>query len=520
MTDHRIFARAACILRIIRGVLPFFLLVIVPAAVASAQNVPAVKPAHARPGAVKTDGVREDVGEGRAVTLTVTKARQFTMPKDVRDVVVADPAIADVLIKTPRLIYMIGNKVGYTNAIFLDVNGNQVAKLDVRVERDLAALRAAIASLVPEADVKVAPLNQDLVVSGDVPTARAADDVRGLARHFVEKDENLVNMMKVTGSQQVVIRIKVAEVKRTITKRLGFDLFVQDRGFSFGAGSATGNTFINRFGSATNVGSHDVSTLERWLLGPNGGSNALAAGTTAGGRGLSAASGFSRLMATIEALEEHGMVKTLAEPNLTALSGEPAKFVAGGKFPIPSGIDNNGNISFDYRDFGVSLSFTPIVLTNGRISLRISTEVSEIADELSQNVQGVVIRGLNTRSAQTTVEIPSGGSLMLGGLLRDDDRNATRGLPGLKDLPILGALFRSNDYVNSQSELVVIASPFIVRPATTAAMTAPTDGMVMPNDVDMYFKNALYARYGVGTKPENIRAGTSGPEKDVGYIMP
>ena len=448
-------------------------------------------------------------GPGHQVALTLTKAQQFTTAVDVRDVLIADPAVADVLIKTPRMVYLIGNKIGDTNAIFLDAAGRQVLRLDIRVDRDLTALRSAISELVPDADVTVASLNQDLVISGDVPSAQIADSVRGLVRRFVEKDENLVNMMKVTGSQQVVIRLKIAEVRRTVTKRLGFNLFLQGDSFAVGAGGTNGtDLFQDKYGM--------ISSIGRTFNNQNGVRTPVAGLTS-----FANAAQASQVLTTVEALEQQGLIKMLAEPNLTAISGEPASFLAGGEFPVPGGRDSTGNISIEYKQFGVSLNFTPVVLSNGRLNLRIATEVSELDNTIALRLANVLIPGLQVRRAQTTVEVPSGGSLVLGGLLRNDARNTQRGLPGLKDLPILGTLFRSNDFLSNETELVVIATPYVVRAGAPSAMAAPTDGFAPASDINMYLLNGLYARYGGGSKSD-AEAGSAGegPAKSFGYIMP
>lgn len=501
---------------------------------AAAQTAP--KPqTKPRPAVARMD----EGGPGQRVALTLTKARQFTLPADVRDVLVADPAVADVLIKTPRLAYMIGNKVGDTNAIFLDAAGRQVLKLDIRVDRDLSALRAAIAELVPDADVKVAPLNQDLVVSGDVPSSQSADRVRALVRHFVDKDENLVNMLKVTGSQQVLIRIKVAEVRRAVTKQLGFDLFMQGKAFSLASGAPVSGLFPLRFGSGSTVGSslgawaapffvppdsRPIGAVGaptgNWATSPSPNSFTGPAGVTTGPANFGTQIGGSPMSGTIEALEQQGMIKVLAEPNLTAVSGEPATFLAGGEFPVPTGRDQYGNITIEWKSFGVSLNFTPVVLSSGNVSLRIGTEVSELSNEGQLVLSGVTIPALAVRRAQTTLEMPSGGSMMLGGLLRNNARNTVRGLPGLKDLPVLGALFRSDDFLSDESEMVVIATPYVVRAGTPAAMKAPTDGFAPASDLDMYLLNGLYARYGGGSKAAGTKPDQPAPAKPLGYIMP
>ncbi|MEI6985496.1 MAG: pilus assembly protein N-terminal domain-containing protein, partial [Rhodospirillaceae bacterium] len=489
--------------RVARGLL-YTLLVTGFAAPAPAQS-PRPKPLATLAAALPSSapllplaGKIEDESPGRAVTLTVTKVREFTLPVDVRDVVVGDPAVADVLIKTARLVYMVGNKVGDTNVIFLNAAGKQVLKLDIRVDRDLSALRATINELVPDADVKVMALNNDLIISGDVPSSRTSDSVRALVRRYVEKDENLVNMMRITGSQQVVIRLKVAEVRRQVTKRLGFNLFLQGSNFSIGSGSPTGaNMFQDRFGTASSAGAkhmglstsgfnHNTTntygpnltnsraytltqapytytsadTMANATTAVNSGTDVLTTAVTSGAATFPALAALSQTLATVEALEQQGLIKILAEPNLTAISGEPASFLAGGEYPVPSGRDPLGNVIITFRSFGVGLNFTPVVLASGLINLRIATEVSELNYDIQLRLADIAIPGLDIRRAQTTVEIPSGGSLVLGGLLRNNARNTVRGLPGLKDLPIIGALFRSTDFLSDETEMVVIATPY------------------------------------------------------------
>ena len=514
MTEDRASTLSTVIRRLARGLLTVALVGALATPAPAQTPRPLVKP---QPVAVRTD----DGGPGQPVTLTLTKARQFQLPVDVRDVLVADPAVADVLIKTPRLAYMIGNKVGDTNAIFLDAAGRQVLKLDVRVDRDLTALRAAISELAPDADVKVAPLNQDLVVSGDVPSAQTADRVRSLVRHFVEKDENLVNMIKITGAQQVLIRVKVAEVRRSVTKQLGLDLFLEGKIGTFQSGALTGlGMFADRYGTGSSQGyksSYGVVAKGAQLF--NNGFQIPANGGTATFSSTPAA---NTSTISVEALEQQGLIKTLAEPNLTAISGEPANFLAGGEFPVPTGRDQNNNITVEWKSFGVSLNFTPVVLSSGRISLRIATEVSELTTEGQLVLSGLTVPGLAVRRAQSTIELPSGGSMLLGGLLRNNARNTVRGLPGLKDLPVIGALFRSDDFLSDESEMVVIATPYVVRPGEPAAMKAPTDGFAPASDLDMYLLNGLYARYGGGSKPKVAGAqddpGAAG--NTAGYIMP
>lgn len=414
-------------------------------------------------GAAAAQPVALALSGDRQLDLTTTKAVLVTLPRDATDVLVADLEVAEIVIKTPRLAYLIGLKPGDTNAFFLDAAGNRILTLDIRVEKDLTALRRMLDELLPSADISLRAINGDIVLSGEVPSAEVAEDARLLARRFVEDDSEVINLMRVTRPEQVLIQVRVAEMRRSIAKKLGVSLFGRNGDDSFRTGApALGTLFNDAFGQTVITGS----------IG-----------------------GFETLQAMIEALEAEGYVKTLAEPNLTAMSGESANFLAGGEFPVPVGEDDRGRITLEFKPFGVSLRFTPVVLDNGRISMRIATEVSALSDEGAFELASIRVPGLTVRRAETAVEIPSGGSLVLGGLLRNDAANQLQGLPWLADLPILGALFRSSQFQRDETELVVIAVPYIVRPADPRDLTLPTDGFASASDLDHYLLGRLYERY-------------------------
>lgn len=419
----------------------------------------------------------------RSVTLTMTKARHIDLPADVRDVLVADPDVANIVVKTPRLVYLIGVKVGATNAYFMDAEGRQILKLDIKVEMDLTAVRDAVGLLVPGADVQLHSINDNIVLTGSVPSAAVAEDVRQIAIRFTGgKAENVINMLRVSGGQQVVIAVRVAEMRRDVAKSLGVNLFLQD------TKSATSNASLRR-GDAAAV-------------------PALGAGMLA----LNALPfyGLDRLNATLEALETDGQIKTLAEPNLTALSGETAKFLAGGEFPVVTPpVVAGGAGSTTFKPFGVRLEFTPVVLNSGRISMRIMTEVSDRA-VFNEGV------GTTARHAETTVEIPSGGSLVLAGLLQNNVDDRLSGVPWLGDIPVLGALFRSAAFNRRETELVVIATPYVVQPTRPDKLTLPTDGFGSPSDIDLFLLGRLHSRYAGSGKPPPKPGAAAKP---FGYIL-
>lgn len=428
-----------------------------------------------------------DVGSApQKVDLTLGKARILKLPTPVRDVLVASPDVADVVIRTPQLVYLLGRQVGDTNIFFFDVDGNEILRLDARVELDLTALRATLKELMPSEDVKVTSKNNNVFLTGSVGSPEAAEDARRIARRFVTEETNVVNMLEVRADQQVVIRVRIAEMQRTALKNLGLS-------YNFNYTAA---------GDFPTIG---FNVLEGLVA--TGGTSAGAAFATF----MNDSIGFQVLL---DALENNGLVKTLAEPNLTAMSGEGANFLAGGEFPIttvqPGSIAGQLIVTTEFRPFGVSLDFSPVVQKSGRISLQIATEVS--------NISGFTGGGLpifNVRRTETTVELPSGGSLVIGGLLQDDITNSIDGIPGLKDIPILGALFRSARFRRQETELVIAVTVYLVNPIDAQQITLPTDGFAPASDIDLYLFGRLSAVY---AKSERFPA--SGDLKaPTGYIM-
>ncbi len=434
----------------------------------------------------------------QSISLSLNKGELFALPVDARDVLVANTDIADVIIKTPRLAYVFAQAVGDTNVFFLDADGNQILRLEIHVEPDLSALREIFENIMPGEAINVTASNQHIILSGSVSSAQASDDARLIALRFVTADANLVNMLKITNTQQVLLKVRVAEMQRTVVKELGFNAFLalgQPFSFLTGGGlnadafSGIPGTDIEGFaGTARNLG----ASIDFYS-------------TT-----------FNTFRLLFDALEREGVVKTLAEPNLTAVSGENANFLAGGEFPIlvPSG----DNVAIEFRQFGVILTFTPVVLSSNRINLKISSEVSQLSDIGAVTLAGFNIPSLAINRAETTVEVPSGGSLLIAGLLQNDIANTIDGFPGLKDIPILGTLFRSTAFQKSESELVVAVSAFLIKPVDEKSIVLPTDGFAPASDFDMYFLGRLHDVY---KKPEstskaNLAGGLLGP---VGYIM-
>ncbi|HUD52981.1 type II and III secretion system protein family protein [Parvibaculum sp.] len=434
------------------------------------------------------DYVKIDQGgvskQSRSIVLGLDKAAIVELPVAARDVLVSNPKIVDAVVRTPTRTYLIGLAVGQTNAFFFNDKGQQILNLEIRVERDLSGLRAALRQYFPDAHVDVQAMNDHIVLSGSVANAADADKARDLAERFVDKSTQVLNMLAVEGKQQVMLKVTVAEMQRNIIKQLGIDLSAAD-------------------GGLLNVATSNPFSIQGGLLGglSTSGSGIQAGGTTIG--------------TTLKALEEDGLVRTLAEPTLTAISGEGAKFLAGGEFPIPVSKDDQGNITVSYKPFGVGLAFTPVVLSEGRISLKISTEVSELTTEGQITQNNFTVPALKVRRAETTLELPSGGSLVMAGLLSNKTKQNIDGVPGAKDIPVLGALFRSRDYQKNETELVVVVTPYVVDPTNRKNIALPTDGFAPASDMDTVLMGRLNATYGAnGNAPTDKKL--QGP---VGFVV-
>ena len=438
------------------------------------------------------------------ITLPVGKTRLINLPVDASTVLTANPEIIDLAVESPRKVFLIAQAVGDTNVFFLDSEGRVVLRLEVRVEVDMTALRKALAEILPNETIKVTAVNTDIVLTGTVRSPKASEDARRIARRFVAEDENVVNMLSVLGGQQVFLQVRVAEVKREIVKQLGIDLTgiftrTENVGFSFATSVPTGTDFT-------------VATVSPFL------------DTAAGRSSFLLDIGPHSLTTVIKALESEGLVKNLAEPTLTAISGETATLVAGGEFPILVPGAEPGTFTIEYKPFGIGLNFTPVVLESGRISLKVSTEVSALATgagsgvleiELGTTGTTAIIPALTLRRAETTVELPSGGSLVIAGLLQDDVVNTVTGIPGLMNLPILGALFRSQEFQRKETELIIIVTAYLVEPVAERALALPTDGFAPASDVDMYLLGRLHKVY---VKPD-LEPPAGQIEGPVGYIM-
>ena len=423
----------------------------------------------------------------RFLSLGIGKSIVIDLPRDIKDVLVADPKIANAVVRSAQRAYIIGAAVGQTNIVFFDAAGQQIAAYDIAVKRDLNGVRAALKQTLPNADIQIDGLGDGVILSGSVSSPQEAQQAGDLAARLTGGSDKVVNSIVVRGRDQVMLKVTVAEVQRSIIKQMGIDLSAN---LNYG-------TAVVKFNNSTPFTANS---------GPLVPGNAL---TTSFGSTPS-------VQATLRAMESAGVVRTLAEPNLTAISGESATFVSGGEFPIPTGVTcqttTSGAIgncvqTVSFKKFGISLNFTPVVLTEGRISLRVMTEVSEVSTENSLNggAGGTTIPSIKTRRAETTLEIPSGGAMAMAGLIQDQTKQAINGLPGMAQIPILGSLFRSRDYVNNQTELMVIVTPFIVRAVAQKDLSRPDDGFAAASDPQADLLGSLNRIYGVPGRVEPAR---------------
>jgi pilus assembly protein CpaC len=368
---------------------------------------------------------------------------------------------------------------------------------------------------MPDSNVKVSAVNDNVVLNGTVTSAQESSRAQDLAARFAGDPGKVVNMLRVPGSEQVMIRVRISEMQRNVAKQFGIDLASAAivAGVPIVASSSPSFALLGR---ALN----DLSGASAGqVCNAATGSDVLNPLTVVNSGGTCSIQP-NNLQGTLKALEQVGLVHTLAEPNLTAVSGETAKFLAGGEFPVPTGRDQNGNVTIEFKQFGVGLSFTPVVLSAGRISLQVSTEVSELTNTGAFTLQGtsttgLTIPALSVRRTQTTVELPSGGSFAIAGLMQHNSKQVLQALPGIKDMPILGALFRSRDYENDESELVVIISAYLVTPTLAANLASPTDGYISPTDPETILLGRTNAVHDAPTSD----AAKPSPSSSVGFIV-
>ena len=455
------------------------------AAAAMALN-PALVPAVASDYRPIAPATMDGQLNARFLSLGIGKSIVIDLPRDIKDVLVADPKIANAVVRSAQRAYIIGAAIGQTNIVFFDSAGQQIAAYDIAVKRDLNGVRAALKQALPTSDIQVDGLGDGVILTGTAANPIEAQQAGDLAARLAGGADKVVNSIVVRGRDQVMLKVTVAEVARSTIKQLGIDL----------SGKLNYGTAVVSFNNSNPFTANNAPLVP--------------------GNNITGSFGATpSVQATIRAMESAGVVRTLAEPNLTAISGESATFISGGEFPIPAGVTcqttTAGAIgqciqTVTFKKFGISLNFTPVVLTEGRISLRVMTEVSEISQEnaLQGGVAGTTIPSIKTRRAETTLEIPSGGSMAMAGLIQEQTKQAVNGLPGIDQLPVLGQLFRSQDFVNNQTELMVIVTPYVVRAVAQKELSRPDDGFAPASDSQSTLLAQINRIYGVPGRVEPV----------------
>lgn len=398
----------------------------------------------------QSEVIRPDDGH-IAVELNEGTLVRIDSPAD--SVFVANPDIADVAVKSPRLLYVFGKRPGETSLYAVDENENVLLNVGLSVTHNLSRLRGALKSLLPTATIDLQSVDGGIVLDGYVASAVQSEDAQRLAARFISESETVINRLYVTEPNQVNLRVRIAEVSRSVLRQLGinWDAAIDGSDIAFGLLSKGFASSAGNFGSGSQPTDAYFASINKGDLDLN---------------------------ALIDALAEESLVSLLAEPNLTALSGETASFLAGGEFPVPvaqSADSDSNTITIEFRNFGVSLAFTPTVLSASRISMRVRPEVSALTDQGAVQFGGFVIPALSVRRAETTVELGSGQSFAIAGLIQSNRTLDANKVPGLGDIPILGELFRSDRFNREETELVIIVTPYVVKPVPAQLIAAPTD---------------------------------------------
>ncbi|MGX7953207.1 type II and III secretion system protein family protein [Tsuneonella sp. HG249] len=438
---------------------------------------------------------QDTVAPTRDINLSIGRGELINVPGSMADVFVANDNVADVQIKSERQLYLFGKAGGVTTVYASNKSGAIIWSANVRVGSNIDSVDQMLALAMPEAKVNVATMGTNtFLLTGTVAAPEDAAEAERLVQAFVGEDANVISRLRTATPLQVNLQVRFAEVSRSLVREIGANLQTVDTtgGFKFGVSTGRGAATKYTPGSPAGLG-------VGFTAAPDGGS--LVASTGSG----STLAGFGKLFgldiaSALDLAERVGLVTTLSQPNLTALSGETADFLAGGEFPVPIS-QGLGSTSVEYKKYGVSLAYTPTVLANGRISLRVRPEVSEISSVNSVTLNGFQIPALTTRRAETTIELGSGQSFMIAGLMSNASQNSIDKTPGVGDIPILGNLFRSTSYRKGETELVIVVTPYLVNPVNDGDIKLPTDGFNAPNEAARLFGMQDNAGVTGGTRP-------------------
>ncbi len=483
-------------------------------------------------------GIQRPLGD---LVLSEGRGQLVNLPAPMSDVFVSNDKVADVQVRSPTQLYVFAKGKGEATVFATTKGGQVVYSTNVRVGANSNSLDQMLRLALPDAAITSTPMNGLVLLTGTVAGPDDSAEAERLVQAFVGEGTQVVSRLKTATPLQVNLQVKIAEVSRALVKEIGVNLLTRDTTGGFQFNVAQGRNFGNgiSYGSTDALPKLDASSV----FGLPAGSIALPFDPRTGQfvtRGATVAD-FSRLgigagktslgflgrlfgvdvASALDLAENDGLVTTLAQPNLTALSGETASFLAGGEFPIPIS-QALGSISIEYKKYGVSLAFTPTVLADGRISMRVRPEVSELSSEGSIVLNGFNIPAISTRRAETTVELGSGQSFMIGGLIRNSNVNSVDKAPGLGDVPVLGAMFRSNRFRRQETELMIVVTPYLVRPTDAANVKLPTDGYVAPSDAERLLLGQSFGGHSGEQRPKPTVAPptTVSPQGPVSLLAP
>ncbi|WP_165495763.1 type II and III secretion system protein family protein [Marinobacter halodurans] len=455
--------------------------------------------------------------ERQVVDVALNQSQILYLEEPVAKVSLGNPEVADILILRSRQLYVVGKKLGSTNVTLWDKSNTVVAVLGIEVTHDLEGLKSRLHQILPDETIEVRSAQGDIVLSGEVSSAPRVDAALQLARSFQGAGENpgtVLNMMQVGGAQQVMLEVQVAEVSRDLLKNLGARFEVLNVSKNLTSGASRGATAL--FGGPVPGGGADIpGNVTQILREP--------LGYDTSGIFASFLDGTTLFDLVIEAAEENNLAKVLAEPTLTTLTGQEATFHAGGEFPVPvAGKDNE--VTIEFKDFGISLGFLPTVLDSGTISLKLNIKVSELSNQNSIALDiadagaTFFINSLTSRSASSTVELGNGQTIGVAGLINERLRERVNKVPGLGDVPVLGQLFRSQEYVQGKTELVILVTPHFAKAADREQFTLPTDRFVEPSSLEFYLLGYTEGR-GAGDPPTSKPMRKGGVEGHFGHEL-
>lgn len=434
----------------------------------------------------------------REIVLSVGRGELYNLPSDVSDVWTANAAVADVYVSSARQIHIFGKTEGESTIYAKNKAGIVVFSANIRVGANANSLDQMLRLAMPEASIRATSMNGLVLLTGVVAAPEDGAEAERLVKAFLGDKVEVVSRLRTATPLQVNLRVKIAEVSRSLSKQIGVNLTSSDRTGGFNFGVVQGRNLAA-----------DNGTLD--IKGLGAGTTTLAFIGKLFGVNVASA---------LDLAETNGLVSMLAEPNLTAVSGETASFLAGGEFPIPIS-QTLGQVTVEYKQYGVSLSFTPTVLADGRISMRVRPEVSQLSTEGSVTLNGFSVPALTTRRTETTVELGSGQSFMIGGLLQNNNVNTIQKAPGLGDVPVLGALFRSTGYRRAQTELMIIVTPYLVKPVSAGDIHLPTDGLKNPSDLQNFLLGEDFVGKNGGDRPKPTMAPpVTIPAQPTGQVRP